>query len=228
VDARAQGPTETPHYRVDQGPRQIPESEEEHRNQDRPPCQPSREVGELDLQHLGRKALGPEEWEPEHFRVTSRLTRLLARGRRHHGIDLEVACVGEVDHQHGEIPGQRDDAIPRSEIERIQRHIPHIAEAQGDEVPLPPEHVLHPAHAPRDDGLLQRQFEPDEPVQARQLGDPGDPNVGGSPRSSRGPALSDKRNKRGFAQRSQPGAGPHFRSTPRRQAQGAVLFDREA
>src|SRR5215471_13188205 len=77
VDARAQCSTEPLHQRVDQGPRQVTEPEEEDRNQDWPPRQPSREVGELDLQHLRRQPLGREEREPHHLRVTPRLTRLL-------------------------------------------------------------------------------------------------------------------------------------------------------
>src|SRR5438067_233137 len=84
VDARSQCSTEPPRQRADQWPCQVPEPEEQRRNQDRPPRQPSREVGELDLQHLWHKAFGREEREPERLCVAPRLAHLPARRRRNH------------------------------------------------------------------------------------------------------------------------------------------------
>ena len=167
---------------------------------------------------MWRNAFGREQREPQRLRVTPRLAHLATRGRRNHLIDLEVVRVGKVDQQHGEVPRQGHDAVPRPEVERIQRHVPHIAEAERDEIPPPPERLLRPAHAPRNDHPLQRQFEPDEPVQACQLGYPGDPDIRGASRPSGRPALSGERYERRLAQRSQPGAGPHFGSFTRRKA----------
>src|SRR5215813_10250996 len=67
VDARSQASTEPPRQRADQWPGQVPEPEEQRGNQNRSPRQPSREVGEVDLQHLWGKASGREEREPEHL-----------------------------------------------------------------------------------------------------------------------------------------------------------------
>src|SRR5262245_56987225 len=123
VDARSQCSTEPPRQRTDEWPRQISEPEEQHGNKDRPPRQPSREVGELDLQHLWYKAFGREEREPQRLRVAPRLAHPPTRRRRNHLIDLEVARVGEVDEQHGEVSGQGHNTVPRSEVEWIQRHV---------------------------------------------------------------------------------------------------------
>src|SRR5262245_9690036 len=210
VNARSQCSTEPPRQRADEWPCQVSEPEEQHGNKDRPPRQPSRKVRELHLQHLGRQAFRRQEREPECLRVTPRFTHPATRRRRNHLIDLEVVGVGEVDHQHGEVASQRHDAVPRSEIEWIQRYIPDIAKAHRDEVPPPPERVLYPAHAPRDNHVLQWQFEPDEPVQARHLGYPGEPDVRGAARPAGWPAFSAERYKRRLAQSSWLSARSHF------------------
>src|SRR5919108_5117476 len=61
VHARSQYSTEPSRQRADQRPHQISEPEEQHRNQNRPPRQPSREVSELDFQHLWYKSFGRVE-----------------------------------------------------------------------------------------------------------------------------------------------------------------------
>src|ERR1051325_8381740 len=99
VDARSQYSTESSRQRADQWPRQVPQPQEQQRNKDGPPRQPSREVGELDLEHLWHEAFGHEERQSERLRVTPRLAHPPTRRRRNHLVDLEVACIGEVNHQ---------------------------------------------------------------------------------------------------------------------------------
>src|SRR5262250_2517980 len=52
VDARSQCSTESSRQCAEEWPRQVPQPQKQHRNDDWPPRQPPREVGELDLQHL--------------------------------------------------------------------------------------------------------------------------------------------------------------------------------
>src|SRR5262249_18336160 len=90
VAAASQRSTEPPGQRTDEWSRQVSEREEEYRNQDGPPRQPSREVNELDLQHLWRETFGREERKPERVRIAPRLAHLPTRGRWNHLINLEM------------------------------------------------------------------------------------------------------------------------------------------
>jgi hypothetical protein len=55
------------------------------------------------------------------------------RGGDHEAIHLEMSRVGEIDREHGEVRGQRHEAVAVAEVERIERGIAHVPVAHCDQ-----------------------------------------------------------------------------------------------
>ena len=115
-----------------------------------------------------------------------------------------------------------------SEVERVQRHVPDVAEADGYDVAATPEHLLQPAHLPRHDHVSERQLQPRQPVDAGHLGLPGDPNKRRAARAAGHGLRPGKRHEASLAEQSDTRARPHPRPVTRRERQETVLLDREA
>ena len=96
VNARSKRLGDPSPQREEQRTGEIPEPEQKRRDQDGPPRQPAREVGEPDLQLLRRQAFRGDEREPERLRVGPRLTQAPGGRGGDELFDLQMAGVGEV------------------------------------------------------------------------------------------------------------------------------------
>src|SRR5258705_13659213 len=96
--------------------------------------------------------------------------------------------------------GELEYPVANAEVERVERRVPDVAEAQRDDVAPAPEHLLEPAHPAIGDRSLRGEVEPGHPVEARELRLPGDADERDRLRAPGQPFRPGERDERRLAQ----------------------------
>ena len=105
----------------------------------------SRRVAELHGQRLRRHSFRGVEEDGHHLAARSPVGRLAGRGAREDVVDPEALRVGEAHQELGRLARELDRPRAILEVEREERRVPNVVEAQREHVALAPDDLFQPS-----------------------------------------------------------------------------------